>query len=51
MRVSASAVELGELEMVNWANSREDPIHFEHDAPLADVLVVIRCHKYSHYSV
>ncbi len=51
MRVLASAVELGELEVVDWANSREDLIFLEHDAPLADILSVIRRHKYSRYPV
>ncbi|CAN7159919.1 hemolysin family protein [Pseudomonas solani] len=51
MRVLASAVEMGELEVVDWANSREDLIYLEHDAPLADILSVIRRHKYSRYPV
>ncbi|MDH4871543.1 hemolysin family protein [Pseudomonas sp. BN515] len=51
MRVLASAVEMGELEVVDWANSREDLIFLEHDAPLADILSVIRRHKYSRYPV
>lgn len=51
MRVLASAVELGELEVVDWANSREDLIYLEHDASLADILTVIRRHKYSRYPV
>ncbi len=51
MRVLASAVELGELEVVDWANSREDLVYLEHDAPLADILAVIRRHKYSRYPV
>ncbi|WP_222567948.1 CBS domain-containing protein, partial [Neisseria meningitidis] len=51
MRVLASAVELGELEVVDWANSREDLVYLEHDAPLAAILAVIRRHKYSRYPV
>ncbi|WP_375740715.1 hemolysin family protein [Pseudomonas boanensis] len=51
MRVLASAVEMGELEVVDWANSREDLIFLEHDAPLADILTIIRRHKYSRYPV
>ena len=51
MRVLASAVEMGELEVVDWANSREDLIYLEHDAPLSDILGVIRRHKYSRYPV
>lgn len=42
---------LGELEVVDWANSREDLVYLEHDAPLADILAVIRRHKYSRYPV
>ena len=49
MRVLASAVEMGELEVVDWANSREDLIYLEHDAPLSDILGVIRRHKSSRY--
>jgi CBS domain containing-hemolysin-like protein len=51
MRVVASAVELGELEVVDWANSREDLISLDHDARLDAVLTVIRRHKYSRYPV
>ena len=51
MRVLASAVELGELEVVDWANSREDLVYLERHAPLADVLATIRRHKYSRYPV
>lgn len=51
MRVLASAVEMGELEVVDWANSREDLISLDHDAPLNDILAVIRRHKYSRYPV
>ncbi|TRX73419.1 hemolysin family protein [Pseudomonas mangiferae] len=51
MRVLASAVELGELEVADWANSREDLIYLDHAAPLSDILAVIRRHKYSRYPV
>jgi CBS domain containing-hemolysin-like protein len=51
MRVLASAVEMGELEVADWANSREDLIYLHENAPLADVLAVIRRHKYSRYPV
>ena len=51
MRVLASAVEMGELEVADWANSREDLIYLQHNAPLADILAVIRRHKYSRYPV
>jgi CBS domain containing-hemolysin-like protein len=51
MQVLASAVELEELEVVDWANSREDLIYLEHDASLEDVLTIIRRHKYSRYPV
>jgi CBS domain containing-hemolysin-like protein len=51
MRVLASAVELGELEVVDWANSREDLISLELNAPLEEVFSVFRRHKYSRYPV
>ncbi|HLD64713.1 MAG TPA: hemolysin family protein [Pseudomonas sp.] len=51
MRVLASAVEMGELEVVDWANSKEDLVSLEHDAPLGDILALIRRHKYSRYPV
>ncbi|HWV08182.1 hemolysin family protein [Pseudomonas sp.] len=51
MRVLASAVELGELEVVDWANSREDLIYLELHAPLDEVFSVFRRHKYSRYPV
>jgi CBS domain containing-hemolysin-like protein len=51
MRVLASAVELGELEVVDWANSREDLIVLEHDASLSEILALIRRYKYSRYPV
>ena len=51
MRVLASAVELGELEVADWANSREDLVYLERTAPLDDILATIRRHKYSRYPV
>lgn len=51
MRVLASAVEMGELEVVDWANSREDLVQLEQSMPLSEVLEVIRRHKYSRYPV
>ncbi|MBS7662576.1 HlyC/CorC family transporter [Pseudomonas lalucatii] len=51
MRVLASAVELGELEVVDWANSREDLVFLELNAPLDEVFSVFRRHKYSRYPV
>ncbi len=51
MRVIASAVEMSELEVVDWANSREDLVQLEHDMPLAEILDRIRRHKYSRYPV
>ena len=51
MRVLASAVELGELEVVDWANSREDLICLDADASLEEILGEIRRHKFSRYPV
>ncbi len=51
IQVLASAVEMSELEVVDWANSREDLLQLEHDAPLGDILDTIRRHKYSRYPV
>ncbi|MDH1670944.1 hemolysin family protein [Stutzerimonas stutzeri] len=51
IQVLASAVEMSELEVVDWANSREDLLQLEHDAPLAEILEIIRRHKYSRYPV
>lgn len=51
MRVLASAVEMGELEVADWANSREDLVYLEHDAPLHDVFSLFRRHKFSRYPV
>ncbi|MBD1585990.1 hemolysin family protein [Pseudomonas typographi] len=51
MRVLASAVEMGELEVVDWANSREDLISLDHGASLQDILDKFRRHKYSRFPV
>ena len=51
MRVLASAVEMGELEVVDWANSREDLITLEFNAPLKEILAMFRRHKFSRYPV
>jgi CBS domain containing-hemolysin-like protein len=51
MRVLASAVELGELEVVDWANSREDLVSLPLAATLDEVFSVFRRHKYSRYPV
>ena len=45
MRVLASAVELGELEVVDWANSREDLVSLPLTAALDEVFSVFRRHK------
>ena len=51
MRVLASAVELGELEVVDWANSREDLVSLPLGAALDEVFSVFRRHKYSRYPI
>lgn len=51
MRVLASAVELGELEVADWANSREDLISLEADIALEELFNRLRRHKYSRYPV
>lgn len=51
IKVLASAVEMSELEVADWANSREDLLQLEHNASLADILELIRRHKYSRYPV
>ena len=48
-RVLASAAELGELEVVDWANSREDLICLPLNASLKQVYSVLRRYKYSRY--
>lgn len=49
MRVLASAVEMGELEVVDWANSREDMVSIDAHAPLKEILALVRRHKFSRY--
>ena len=51
MRVLASAVEMGELEVVDWANSREDMVSIDAHAPLKEILALLRRHKFSRYPV
>ncbi|PVZ10459.1 MULTISPECIES: hemolysin family protein [unclassified Pseudomonas] len=51
MRVLASAVEMGELEVVDWANSREDLVSLDHKASLPEILEKFRRHKYSRFPV
>jgi CBS domain containing-hemolysin-like protein len=51
LRVLASAVELGELEVVDWANSREDLVSLPLTAALDEVFSVFRRHKYSRYPI
>ena len=51
MRVLASAVEMGELEVVDWANSREDLVSLPLNAALDEVFSVFRRHKYSRYPI
>ena len=51
MRVLASAVEMGELEVVDWANSREDLVTLDSKAPLKEILAMFRRHKFSRYPV
>jgi len=51
IKVLASAVEMSELEVADWSNSREDLLQLEHDASLSEILDLIRRHKYSRYPV
>jgi CBS domain containing-hemolysin-like protein len=51
MRVLASAVEMGELEVVDWANSREDLIYIDANAKLDELFSLFRRHKFSRYPV
>ncbi|MEK0361953.1 hemolysin family protein [Pseudomonas sp. CBC3] len=51
IKVLASAVQMSELEVADWSNSREDLLQLEHDASLPDILELIRRHKYSRYPV
>lgn len=51
IKVLASAVEMSELEVADWANSREDLLQLEHSASLSEILDLIRRHKYSRYPI
>jgi len=51
MRRLASAVELSELEAVDWANSRKDLVAVDRDVSRAGLLELIRRHQYSRYPV
>lgn len=51
IRVLASAVEMGELEVADWANSREDLVYIKRNASLDELFGVLRRHKYSRYPV
>ncbi|KHO64846.1 hemolysin family protein [Pseudomonas flexibilis] len=51
IRVLASAVEMGELEVADWANSREDLVYIKRNAPLEELFGTLRRHKYSRYPV
>ncbi|MBD9413636.1 HlyC/CorC family transporter [Pseudomonas sp. PDM16] len=51
MRVLASAVEMGELEVVDWANSREDLVYIDANAKLDEMFNLFRRHKFSRYPV
>ena len=44
-------LDAGELEVVDWANSREDLITLEFNAPLKEILAMFRRHKFSRYPV
>jgi len=51
IKVLASAVEMSELEVADWANTREDLLQLEHSSSLSEILDLIRRHKYSRYPV
>jgi len=51
LQVVAQAVELSELEAVDWANSREDLITLNLDMDQAQMAQIFRRHKYSRYPV
>ena len=51
IRVLASAVEMGELEVADWANSREDLVYLKRNADMEDLFGILRRHKYSRYPV
>jgi CBS domain containing-hemolysin-like protein len=42
---------MGELEVVDWANSREDLVTLDFNAPLKEILALFRRHKFSRYPV
>ncbi|MFH7423059.1 hypothetical protein RA276_31600, partial [Pseudomonas syringae pv. tagetis] len=45
----ACAVEMGELEVVDWANSRVDMVSLDFNAPIKEILALIRRHKFRRY--
>lgn len=51
MKVLASAMELGELEVVDWANSREDLVFINLNDSLEELFGTFRRHKYSRFPV
>lgn len=51
INVLASVMEMSELDVVDWANSREDMIQIDRHASLREMLGLIRRHKYSRYPV
>lgn len=51
IRVLASAVEMGELEVADWANSREDLVYIKRNTDLDELFSILRRHKYSRYPV
>ena len=42
---------MGELEVVDWANSREDLVTLDFNAPLKEILALFRRHMFSRYPV
>jgi CBS domain containing-hemolysin-like protein len=42
---------MGELEVVDWANSREDLVTLDCNAPLKEILTLFRRQKFSRYPV
>jgi len=51
MQVVAQAIELAELEAVDWANSREDLIYLETSMDKDKLAQIFKRHKYSRYPV
>ncbi|HLV18218.1 MAG TPA: hemolysin family protein [Pseudomonas sp.] len=51
IRVLASAVEMGELEVADWANSREDLVYIKRSTDMEELFGILRRHKYSRYPV